>query len=147
MHAGLCVEPPAVLGAHDRSAAEQPVGQIGALVQGLGGVFLDQVLYDGDAQILNTSLADYLVPLACDFPNVRAITMELRRSKTNPLGAKGAGEGGRVAVAAPWLPMQRVNLVPLVMPPPHARFEFLTVIAPCSSPDIAIGIFHVEPGG
>ena len=39
------------------------------------------VLYDGDAQILNTSLADYLVPLACDFPNVRAITMELRRSR------------------------------------------------------------------
>jgi aerobic carbon-monoxide dehydrogenase large subunit len=73
---------------------------IGALVQGLGGVFLDQVLYDGEAQILNTSLADYLVPLACDFPNVRAITMELRRSNTNPLGAKGAGEGGMVAVAA-----------------------------------------------
>jgi carbon-monoxide dehydrogenase large subunit len=73
---------------------------IGALVQGLGGVFLDQVIYDDDAQILNTSLADYLLPLACDFPNVRAITMELRRSKTNPLGAKGAGEGGMVAVAA-----------------------------------------------
>jgi aerobic carbon-monoxide dehydrogenase large subunit len=73
---------------------------IGAPVQGLGGVFLDEVLYDGDAQILNTSLADYLVPVACDFPNVRAITMELRRSKTNPLGAKGAGEGGMVAVAA-----------------------------------------------
>ena len=73
---------------------------IGALVQGLGGVFLDQVIYDADAQILNTSLADYLVPVASDFPNVRAITMELRRSKTNPLGAKGAGEGGMVAVAA-----------------------------------------------
>ena len=73
---------------------------IGALVQGLGGVFLDQVIYDADAQILNTSLADYLVPIASDFPNVRAITMELRPSKTNPLGAKGAGEGGMVAVAA-----------------------------------------------
>jgi aerobic carbon-monoxide dehydrogenase large subunit len=73
---------------------------IGALVQGLGGVFLDQVIYDGQAQILNASLADYLVPVASDFPNVRAITMELRRSKTNPLGAKGAGEGGMVAVAA-----------------------------------------------
>jgi carbon-monoxide dehydrogenase large subunit len=73
---------------------------IGALVQGLGGVFLDQVLYDDEAQILNTSLADYLVPVATDFPNVRAITMELRPSKTNPLGAKGAGEGGIVAVAA-----------------------------------------------
>ena len=73
---------------------------IGALVQGLGGVFLDQVIYDADAQILNASLADYLVPVASDFPNVRAITLELRRSKTNPLGAKGAGEGGMVAVAA-----------------------------------------------
>jgi carbon-monoxide dehydrogenase large subunit len=73
---------------------------IGALVQGLGGVFLDQVIYDRDAQILNASLADYLVPVASDFSNVRAITMELRRSNTNPLGAKGAGEGGMVAVAA-----------------------------------------------
>jgi carbon-monoxide dehydrogenase large subunit len=73
---------------------------IGALVQGLGGVFLDQVMYDGDAQMLNASLADYLVPLATDYSNIRAITMELRRSKTNPLGAKGAGEGGMVAVAA-----------------------------------------------
>jgi carbon-monoxide dehydrogenase large subunit len=73
---------------------------IGALVQGLGGVFLDQVVYDADGQILNTSLADYLVPLASDFPNIRAVTMELRLSKTNPLGAKGAGEGGMVAVAA-----------------------------------------------
>ena len=73
---------------------------IGALVQGLGGVFLDQIMYDRDAQMLNASLADYLVPLATDFSNVRAVTMELHRSKTNPLGAKGAGEGGMVAVAA-----------------------------------------------
>jgi len=73
---------------------------LGALVQGLGGVFLDQVIYDRDGQMLNASLADYLVPLATDFSNVRAITMELRPSKTNPLGAKGAGEGGMVAVAA-----------------------------------------------
>jgi carbon-monoxide dehydrogenase large subunit len=40
------------------------------------------------------------VPFASDFSNIRAITMELRRSNTNPLGAKGAGEGGMVAVAA-----------------------------------------------
>jgi carbon-monoxide dehydrogenase large subunit len=73
---------------------------IGALVQGLGGVFLDEIMYDRDAQMLNASLMDYLVPLSTDFSRVRAITMELRRSKTNPLGAKGAGEGGMVAVAA-----------------------------------------------
>src|SRR5262249_10187668 len=73
---------------------------IGALVQGRGGVFPDQVLYAGDAQILTPSLADYLVPLACDSPNVRAITMELRRSKTTPLGARGGGGGGMGAGAA-----------------------------------------------
>jgi carbon-monoxide dehydrogenase large subunit len=73
---------------------------IGALVQGLGGVFLDHLIYDAEGQLLNTSLAEYLVPVASDFPNIRAITLELRRSKTNPLGAKGAGEGGMVAVAA-----------------------------------------------
>jgi carbon-monoxide dehydrogenase large subunit len=73
---------------------------IGALVQGLGGVFLDQIGYDDQGQMLNASLADYLVPLSTDYSNVRAVTMELRRSRTNPLGAKGAGEGGMVAVAA-----------------------------------------------
>jgi carbon-monoxide dehydrogenase large subunit len=87
---------------------------IGALVQGLGAVFLDQILYDGDAQILNTSLADYLLPFASDFPNIRAITMELRRSKTNPLGAKGAGEGGMVAVAATTANAVAAALAPLL---------------------------------
>jgi carbon-monoxide dehydrogenase large subunit len=73
---------------------------IGAAVQGLGGVFLDHLIYDQDAQLLNASFADYLLPLATDFPNVRGVTLELRPSPTNPLGAKGAGEGGIVAVAA-----------------------------------------------
>ena len=73
---------------------------IGAAVQGLGGVFLDQILYDDQAQLLNASFADYLLPLATDFPVVRGVTLELRPSPSNPLGAKGAGEGGVVAVAA-----------------------------------------------
>jgi carbon-monoxide dehydrogenase large subunit len=73
---------------------------IGALVQGLGGVFLDHLIYDSEAQLLNASLADYLLPTSTDFPNVRGVTLELRPSPTNPLGAKGAGEGGIVAVAA-----------------------------------------------
>jgi carbon-monoxide dehydrogenase large subunit len=72
----------------------------GAVVQGLGGVFLDHIVYDDDAQLLNASLADYLLPTASDFPNIRGVTMELHRSPSNPLGAKGAGEGGMVAVAA-----------------------------------------------
>jgi aerobic carbon-monoxide dehydrogenase large subunit len=53
------------------------------------------------------------VPLATDFRNVRAITLELRCSKTNPLGAKGAGEGGMVAVAATTANAIAAALVPL----------------------------------
>jgi len=73
---------------------------IGAVVQGLGGVFLDHLVYDQDAQLLTGSLADYLVPTASDFPQIRAVTVELCPSPSNPLGAKGAGEGGIVPVAA-----------------------------------------------
>jgi aerobic carbon-monoxide dehydrogenase large subunit len=73
---------------------------IGAVVQGLGGVFLDHLIYDSEGQLLNGSFADYLLPIATDFPNVRGLTLELRPSPSNPLGAKGAGEGGIVAVAA-----------------------------------------------
>ena len=73
---------------------------MGALVQGLGGVFLDHLIYDQDAQLLNASFADYLLPTCTDFPNIRGVTLELRPSPSNPLGAKGAGEGGLVAVAA-----------------------------------------------
>ncbi len=73
---------------------------MGAVVQGLGGVFLDHLIYDANAQLLNASLADYLLPTATDFPHIRGVTLELHRSPSNPLGAKGAGEGGMVAVAA-----------------------------------------------
>ena len=73
---------------------------IGALVQGLGGVFLDHLIYDTNGQMLNASLADYLVPTATDFPQVRAVTLELRPSPSNPLGVKGGSEGGNVATAA-----------------------------------------------
>ena len=43
--------------------------------------------------MLTGSLADYLIPVATDFPNIRAIALENHRSPSNPLGAKGAGEG------------------------------------------------------
>lgn len=86
---------------------------IGAIVQGLGGVFLDHLIYDEQGQLLNASLADYLVPTASDFPVLRAVTLELRPSPSNPLGAKGAGEGGIVAVAAATANAVAVALVPL----------------------------------
>jgi carbon-monoxide dehydrogenase large subunit len=70
-------------------------GQVlGALVQGLGGTFLERFAYDANGQPLSTSFADYLMPTAPDFPNIRVFLMEEEPSPINPLGAKGAGEGG-----------------------------------------------------
>ena len=73
---------------------------LGAIVQGLGGTFLEHLQYDNDGQLLTASFADYLLPSVSDFPNIRGQFMELALAPGNPLGAKGAGEGGIVAVAA-----------------------------------------------
>jgi carbon-monoxide dehydrogenase large subunit len=71
---------------------------IGAAVQGLGSVFSEELVYDSNGQLLSASLADYLIPVATDYPKVRAISLELHPSPNNPLGAKGAGEGGIIPV-------------------------------------------------
>jgi aerobic carbon-monoxide dehydrogenase large subunit len=73
---------------------------VGAVVQGLGGAFLEHFIYDEDGQLLTGSFADYLMPTASDFPNIRAVALEERPSPNNPLGAKGAGEGGIIPVGA-----------------------------------------------
>jgi carbon-monoxide dehydrogenase large subunit len=71
---------------------------IGAIVQGLGGALLENLAYDDNGQFLAGSLADYLLPTAGDFPTIRAHALELHRAPHNPLGAKGAGEGGIIPV-------------------------------------------------
>jgi carbon-monoxide dehydrogenase large subunit len=71
---------------------------MGAIMQGLGGTFLEWLQYDENAQLLTGSLADYLMPTATDFPHIRAVTLEEKPSPNNPLGAKGAGEGGIIPV-------------------------------------------------
>ncbi len=71
---------------------------VGAVVQGLGGTFLENLAYDEDGQFLAGTLADYLMPSASDFPCVRALVLENSPSPHNPLGAKGGGEGGIVPV-------------------------------------------------
>ena len=71
---------------------------IGAAVQGLGGAFMEHLRYDAEGQLLTGSLADYLIPTASDFPNIRSVVLDEYPSPINPLGAKGAGEGGIIAV-------------------------------------------------
>lgn len=74
-------------------------GQVmGAAVQGFGSVFTEELIYNDEGQLLVGSLADYLIPTATDYPVVRCVSMEQFPSPTNPLGAKGAGEGGIIPV-------------------------------------------------
>jgi aerobic carbon-monoxide dehydrogenase large subunit len=71
----------------------------GSIVQGLGGVFLENMMYDDSGQLITASFADYLMPTATDFPAIRGKFLNLAPAPGNPLGAKGGGEGGLVAVA------------------------------------------------
>jgi carbon-monoxide dehydrogenase large subunit len=71
---------------------------IGGMVQGLGGAFLEDLVYDANGQLLAGNLADYLIPTATDFPKIRAIALENHRSPSNPLGVKGAGEGAIIPI-------------------------------------------------
>ena len=76
-------------------------GQVlGGTVHGIGNALLERLLYDEHAQPLTTSFADYLLPLATDVPRIEVGHME-SPSPLNPLGVKGAGEGGTLpAIAA-----------------------------------------------
>ena len=71
---------------------------IGGVVQGLGGAFMENLVYDAEGQLLTGTLADYLIPTATDFPKIRAIALENHPSPSNPLGVKGAGEGPIIPV-------------------------------------------------
>jgi aerobic carbon-monoxide dehydrogenase large subunit len=71
---------------------------IGGMVQGLGGTFLEHLVYDANGQLLAGNLADYLIPTATDFPKIRAIALGNHRSPSNPLGVKGAGEGAIIPI-------------------------------------------------
>jgi carbon-monoxide dehydrogenase large subunit len=90
---------------------------IGAVVQGLGGALLEHFIYDEQGQLLTGSLADYLMPTASDFPSIRAIALEEKPSPNNPLGAKGAGEGGVIPVGGVIANAVAAALAPLGVEP------------------------------
>jgi carbon-monoxide dehydrogenase large subunit len=76
-------------------------GQIvGGFAQGLGGALLEEFAYDDHGQPRSTSFMDYLLPTAVEVPPVDVLLTEEAPSPLNPLGIKGAGEGGTVGVGA-----------------------------------------------
>jgi carbon-monoxide dehydrogenase large subunit len=72
----------------------------GGLAQGIGGALLEEFVYDEDGQPLATSFMDYLMPTAMEMPKAQFISTEDFPTPLNPLGVKGAGEGGITAAGA-----------------------------------------------
>jgi carbon-monoxide dehydrogenase large subunit/6-hydroxypseudooxynicotine dehydrogenase subunit gamma len=90
--------------AYDVGRAVNPMlieGQlVGGFAQGLGGALSEEFVYDERGEPLATTFADYLVLTAREVPPVDVLLTEDAPSPRNPLGLKGAGEGGVNAVGA-----------------------------------------------
>ena len=106
-------------------------GQVhGGVAMGIGNAYYEQLIFDENAQLLNASLADYLIPTACEVPRIEVAHM-VTPSPLNPLGTKGAGEAG--AIPGPALFAQAIDnafadhgLEILEMPlSPNRLFELL----------------------
>ena len=75
-------------------------GQIfGGVVQGMGGVLLEDFVYDDDGNPLTTTFMDYLPPTTTEVPQIEIGHIETE-STTNPGGYKGMGEGGAIGAHA-----------------------------------------------
>jgi xanthine dehydrogenase YagR molybdenum-binding subunit len=74
---------------------------IGGIVYGLGMALLEETHVDGETgRIVNANIAEYLVPVNADVPDIQTIVVPNDELVSNPLGAKGIGELPMVGVAA-----------------------------------------------
>jgi aerobic carbon-monoxide dehydrogenase large subunit len=89
--------------AHDCGRVINPLivdGQVqGGVAHGIGNCFYEELVYDDDGQLLNASFMDYLLPTANEVPTAKVAHVEVV-CPLNPLGVKGAGEGGTIPSAA-----------------------------------------------
>ncbi len=84
----------------------------GGIVQGIGAALWEHCLYDDNGQLLNGNLADYLVPMAGEIPDI-VVAHVSTPTRSSELGAKGVGEAG--TAGAPAAVMNAINdaLAPL----------------------------------
>lgn len=88
---------------HDSGNLINPLlvdGQVqGSIAHGIGNAILEDMQYDDQAQPITTNFGEYLLPTATDIPKVEMHHL-FSPSPLNPLGVKGAGEGGTIPAAA-----------------------------------------------
>ena len=78
----------------------------GGIVQGIGAALFEECLYSPEGQLLNGNMADYLVPMAAEMPDIVCAHIETP-TRQSQLGAKGAGEAG--TAGAPGAVMNAIN--------------------------------------
>ncbi len=78
----------------------------GGIVQGIGAALYEHCLYDESGQLLNSSMMDYLVPMAGEMPDID-VGHVVTPTADSELGAKGVGEAG--TAGAPAAIMNAVN--------------------------------------
>ena len=120
--------------AYDVGRAVNPTiveGQlVGGLAQGLGGALLEELAYDAAGQLVAATLMDYLLPTATEMPaRIDVRVLEDAPSPLNPLGLKGAGEGGCTGAGA-----AIANAVADALAPLGVRIDRLPL-----SPDVVLG--------
>jgi CO/xanthine dehydrogenase Mo-binding subunit len=71
----------------------------GGVVQGLGAALFEKCIYDERGQLTNANMADYLVPMSCEMPDID-VGHVVSPTSESELGAKGAGEAGTAGAAA-----------------------------------------------
>jgi carbon-monoxide dehydrogenase large subunit/6-hydroxypseudooxynicotine dehydrogenase subunit gamma len=128
--------------AYDVGRAVNPTiveGQlVGGLAQGLGGALLEELAYDAGGQLVSATLMDYLLPTAMEMPvRVDVQVLEDAPSPLNPLGLKGAGEGGCTGAGA-----ALANAVADALAPLGARVDRLPL-----SPDAVLGMIREAQRG
>jgi carbon-monoxide dehydrogenase large subunit len=78
----------------------------GGIVQGIGAALFEHCLYSEEGQLLNGNMADYLVPMAGEMPDME-LAHVVSPTASSELGAKGAGEAG--TAGAPGAVMNAIN--------------------------------------
>src|SRR4029078_10469350 len=78
----------------------------GGIVQGIGGALLEHCIYSPEGQLINGNMAEYLVPMASEMPDM-VIAHVVTANKPAELGAKGAGKAG--TAGAPGAVMNAIN--------------------------------------
>ncbi len=75
-------------------------GQVtGGIAQGIGGALLEHIAYDESGNMVNANFADFLMPFATEIPAIEILHLETP-SPLNPIGVKGVGEAGCIAVGS-----------------------------------------------